>query len=528
MRQMLGPVPKAHYPDSPLGMFPHMLRNIHRRHDCLADATVGLPKSKCNMGPIFDPVSFFVLVRDPVVIKHFLKDKFENYTKPPSDRNIAFNNLRIWLGKGIFVARHGIDADDKGLNWTKQRKIASNIFSRGNFNNNMNDVFVGKGRRFCELLKGPAASGQPVDMQAKFFHYTMDSIMQIFFGEQVDTLGGEANQYASAYDTAHRSLIEYTFKSVGLLNLVKLLPWPFGGTNGLGAKMHRATNPLFREFKVALNTLHEESERIVDACRSDPDIHQRRDLLALFVTGDSTSRDAVDSKIRAPLSEKSTEWLRDVVLNFIIAGRDTTACTLSWMFYILSTHPEIQTKLQAEIDGKLAGDAKPTMQAVSASEMPYLNGVLYETLRLYPPVPINGKEAVKDDVLPDGTKIPQNCSLNFLVYAMGRDPDVYSDPEVVRPERWIPFKEPSQFQFPVFQAGPRVCLGMNMAIFEAKIAALMLLREYSFDLLPGEKEKISYLPTALTMSICNAGGEKFDSHHLWLIPQARKPYLGGA
>merc|ERR1712087_117726 len=90
----------------------------------------------------------------------------------------------------------------------------------------------------------------------------------------------------------------------------------------------------------------------------------------------------------------SAEWLRDVVLNFVIAGRDTTACTLSWMFYILSTHPESQRRVQDEIGAKFPACTTPTFQSLSASEMPYLNGVLYETLRLYPPVPIDSKQAV--------------------------------------------------------------------------------------------------------------------------------------
>merc|ERR1739845_68702 len=102
----------------------------------------------------------------------------------------------------------------------------------------------------------------------------------------------------------------------------------------------------------------------------------------------------------------SKEWLRDVVLNFVIAGRDTTACTLSWMFYILATHPEIQTKLQEELDSKFPSGSVPTIQAVAPKESPYLNGVLYETLRLYPPVPSDAKTCLRDDVLPNGQHIP--------------------------------------------------------------------------------------------------------------------------
>jgi len=222
----------------------------------------------------------------------------------------------------------------------------------------------------------------------------------------------------------------------------------------------------------------------------------------------------------------TTEWLRDVVMNFVIAGRDTTACTLSWMFYILATHPEIQQKLQGELDEKFMPGETPTIQSVSHTHLPYLNGILYETLRLYPPVPLDGKTAVNDDVLPGGIKIPAGMRMTFLIYAMGRDEKMYPEPEKVKPERWIPFKEPSPFELPVFQAGPRICLGQNMAIFEAKIIAAMLMREFSFEMDAAEADKITYHPVALTLSIVNTKGtdqtNSFDSHNLWLTPKVRK------
>eukprot|EP00931_Biecheleriopsis_adriatica_P053309 TRINITY_DN31187_c0_g1_i2.p1 TRINITY_DN31187_c0_g1~~TRINITY_DN31187_c0_g1_i2.p1 ORF type:complete len:531 (+),score=61.62 TRINITY_DN31187_c0_g1_i2:68-1660(+) len=481
-------VPRSRYEDSLIGSVTEFLKHIHRRHDWANEVTLGLPLCYSEAGPKFDPDNVELQVRDPAIIKHVLKDNFDNYTKP--EREIFWDNLR-------------------------QRKIASNIFNRINFNSNMNDIFVAKGLRMCELLKGPALKGEAVDMQAKFFQYTMDSIMQIFFGEPADTMGGHTNDYALAYDTAHRCLIEYFFTSIPALAVCKLFPWPFGGVNGLASKMHRHTHPLYAEFKEAWKTLDGESRRMVEACRADEKLRERKDLLALFVQAEAEDQ------------SMTTEWLRDVVLNMVIAGRDTTACTLSWMFYILATHPEIQQKLQEEIDSKFKVDAKPTLQSLSANELPYLNGVLYETLRLYPPVPQEVKTASKDDVLPGGTQILGGTRIAFLVYALGRDPKNYPDPEVVRPERWIPFNEPSQFEFPVFQAGPRVCLGMSMAIFEAKIAALMILRQFSFDMSPSEASKITYLPTALTLSICNTkgtgqGDNKFDSHKLWLTPHLRE------
>merc|ERR1719433_584834 len=151
--------------------------------------------------------------------------------------------------------------------------------------------------------------------------------------------------------------------------------------------------------------------------------------------------------------------------------------------------------------------------------MPYLNGVLYEVLRLYPPVPVDYKVAMEDEVFPDGTVVPGGALCFFLPYAMGRDPQVYADPEVVRPERWIPFTTPAPHEFPVFQAGPRICLGMDMAIFETKVAAALLLQRFSFELLAGERENITY-SQMLTMSICNSM-EK-NTYCLWVLPKERR------
>jgi len=189
------------------------------------------------------------------------------------------------------------------------------------------------------------------------------------------------------------------------------------------------------------------------------------------------------------------------------------------MFYILAVNPDIQAKLCEEVDRCLKSKAV-TFDTVAAQQMPYLNGVLYETLRLYPPVPFDFKEAQKDDVLPNGVKVPEGVMMSFLPYAMGRDPATYPEPEKVKPERWIPFTQPPPHEFPVFQAGPRICLGMDMAIFEAKVAASTLLQKYTFTMAPGEAEKISY-GRKLTMSVCNDKGQEQESENLWLIPHVR-------
>jgi len=344
-----------------------------------------------------------------------------------------------------------------------------------------------------------------VDIQKLFFSFTMDSIMRIFFGEDANTIGGTACDYGDAYDVAHRSMLAYMRPNMAFLYNLMILPWPFGGFNGMAWQISKALSPHYQEFRRACRVLDTESDRLVAKCRADPRISERRDLLALFIQSEEKER-------------FTDKYIRDMVLNFVIAGRDTTACTLSWMFYILSTNLEVQQKLIAEIDSKVPSGTPPTLKQLTASNMPYLNGVLYEALRLYPPVPFDAKTAYADDVLPDGSKVAKGTTMWFLPYSMGRDPVRFPDPQAIRPERWIPFSAPAPHEFPVFQAGPRICLGMDMAIFEAKVATVMLLHRYTFKLLPGEEDKIHYSST-ITMSICNS--KKQDSHNLWLVPSSR-------
>jgi cytochrome P450 len=177
--------------------------------------------------------------------------------------------------------------------------------------------------------------------------------------------------------------------------------------------------------------------------------------------------------------------------SFIIAGRDTTAVTLSWTFFVLLQESHILKTLLAEIESALGGKA-PTYD--SMRNLPFLDAVINEVLRLYPPVPIDPKEAVEDDYLPDGTFVPAGHTVAYDVFAMGRSADLWPDPLKVQPERWIGKSKPSQYHFPVFQAGPRICLGMNMAYFEAKLLTIMTLQNFTFEMV-SDPSKVTYVPT---------------------------------
>eukprot|EP00941_MAST-03F_sp_MAST-3F-sp1_P002685 g2685.t1 len=343
--------------------------------------------------------------------------------------------------------------------------------------------------------------------------------------------------------------------------------------HGLLIKLHRIFNKDACSFKRAAQTCRRSAQAIIDARRRLMNEHPfdvPQDLLALFLASEEdagtkgsyrspkssklrkkklvspllsshSSSDSCSSRSRSisnpnseiseksnlyvrlpsasPLANKGDKSLCDNILNFVIAGRDTTACSLSWLFYILSTHQEIQKKLIKEIDSTLPNLTVPELATVASKNMPYLNGIIYETLRLYPPVPEDHKVCSEPVKLPCGSVLPTNTRVMFCPYAMGRDPRKWPNPSTVDPTRWIPFKQPDPFSFPVFQAGPRICLGRDMALFEIKILTCMLLQRFTFDLLIGEKENIGY-SFMITMSITSSKDK--SKHELLVIPKRRK------
>ena len=157
---------------------------------------------------------------------------------------------------------------------------------------------------------------------------------------------------------------------------------------------------------------------------------------------------------------------RDMVMNFLLAGRDTTAALLTWTTYLILKHKLDQTRLVED----------PT----------YLHDVLMESLRLYPPVPSDVKLATEDDVWPDGTRIAAGTTVVYKPFFFGRATEIWGeDASIFRPGRR---KNHDQYAFPVFNAGRRLCLGKDMAITEAKIMLRNLLAKYTLTSVVADDE----------------------------------------
>ena len=179
----------------------------------------------------------------------------------------------------------------------------------------------------------------------------------------------------------------------------------------------------------------------------------------------------------------------DAAMNYLSAGRDTTAQSLTWTFYCLIRNPAAAHKVLAEVrERPLCANRKPDLSfsAVQPMSSPFTTAVFNESLRLYPPVPVELKECTAETVFPDGTFLPKGTVVMWAPWAMGRSKSIWGDDaDTFRPTRWLDLNSEqlitkSAFEFPVFNGGPRACLGRKMAEVLAVYVIGSLLWDFEF------------------------------------------------
>ena len=257
-----------------------------------------------------------------------------------------------------------------------------------------------------------------------FNRFTLDSIGEIGFGQNLGTLQlyPAPHAFLGAFDRAQFTTMERFFDPT----------WTLGRLFRLGRE---------GEMIGDIEILRAQALAVV------------RDQKDKFARGETQGGDFLSLFMQRALEEGTEiddQFLVDVCLNFIIAGRDTTACALSWTFFELSQHPDVLAKCRAEIDEVLNGDE---LSFDDINNFEYLRAVQNETLRLHPSVPRDSRMCAQDDVLPDGTIVKAGTNMGYSAYGMGRDPKLWGpDCELFRPERWEQVdqsRKDFQFVFPV-------------------------------------------------------------------------------
>ncbi|PHU09475.1 hypothetical protein BC332_21335 [Capsicum chinense] len=444
-----------------MGTVFHQLLYFNRLYDYQTEVA-----KKTTTFRLLAPEQSEIYTTDSRNIEHILKTNFGKYSKGKRNQEI-FMDL---FGEGIFAV--------DGEKWKQQRKLASFEFSARVLRDFSCTVFRKGAAKLVSKVFEFSLANQVFDMQELLMRCSLYSIFKVGFGVDLNCLdgsGGGDSEFIKAFDDSN----ELTY-------------WryvdPFW-------KLKRYFN-IGSEFLLKKNTkfIREFVDELIKTRRKQLEMKQdftdKEDILSRFL---------VESK-KDP--EKMTDqYLRDIILNFMLAGKDSTANTLSWFFYVLCKNPLIQVKIVEEIREVIGNNMKDNGSVddfvISITEevlekMHYLHATLTETLRLYPAVPVDGRCADAYDVLPDGFHISKGDGVYYLSYAMGRMPYIWgNDAEDFRPERWLKggiFQPESPFKFIAFHAGPRICLGKDFAYRQMKILSMALLHFFRFKLSDDTKE----------------------------------------
>ncbi|CAL1277906.1 unnamed protein product [Larinioides sclopetarius] len=200
-------------------------------------------------------------------------------------------------------------------------------------------------------------------------------------------------------------------------------------------------------------------------------------------------------------NQLSEEDLLDEVNSFALAGSDTTASTVTWAFYMIGLFPEIQKKIHQELDRVFEKDIDKEATEDDLNQLFYLDCVLKETLRLYPPLPLFGRK-VEEDTIICGYTIPKGASCLIFLYSLHRDEDVFPDPEKFDPERFLAENSADipEYAYIPFSGGPRNCIGYRYAMMEVKILVSAVLRNFVIEPLDVENKILPKLQITLQPS----------------------------
>ncbi|KAM7266330.1 hypothetical protein ACFE04_004227 [Oxalis oulophora] len=459
------------------GTFIDEAANFHRMHDYMTELA-----RKYSTYRMLGFLRGEVYTTDPVNIEHILKTNFSSYGKG----KLNYDILTDLLGDGIFT----VDGDK----WKHQRKSASHQFSTKILKDFSSDVFRNSGVKLARLISDASASCQSVDVQDLFMKSTLDTVFKVVLGVELDTMCGtseEGTTFSNAFDEASEIT---TFRYVDIF-------WKIKRFLNIGSEaVLRHNIKIINDYVYKL--INNKIEQVNNPTKDDS-LTKRGDLLSMFLQMDV----------------KDPKYLKDIILSFIIAGKDTTATTLSWFLYMMCKYPDVQERIANEVREATGVNDDLGIEEIASritegaiDKLQYLHATLTETLRLYPAVPVDPKLCLADDILPDGYNVKKGDIVMYKPYAMGRMKYVWGeDAEEFKPERWLDdkgvFRQESSFKFTAFQAGPRICLGKEFAYRQMKVFSIILLGSFKFRL-SDEKQTVKY-KSMLTLHI--DGGLHLDA-----------------
>lgn len=365
----------------------------------------------------------------------------------------VFTNRRFLGPVGLMKNAISVAEDE---NWKRMRTLLSPTFTSGKLKQ-MFPIISHYGDVLVRNLRKEAEKGKPISLKDIFGAYSMDVITSTSFGVNIDSLNNPQDPFVENI----KKLLRFSFLDPFIISII-LFP---------------CLNTVFEALNIFIFPKHitdfftKSVQRMKENRLHDKQKH-RVDFLQLMINSQN-SKETDSHKAMSDL-----ELVAQSII-FIFAGYETTSTSLSFLMYILATHPDIQQKLQEEIDATFPNKAPPTYDAVT--QMEYLDMVLNESLRLFP-VAGRIERTCKKDVEVNGVFIPKGTVVMVPSFVLHRDSAYWPEPEEFHPERFSKKNKDSinPYIYLPFGTGPRNCIGMRFAMMNMKLAVIRVLQNFSF------------------------------------------------
>lgn len=367
----------------------------------------------------------------------------------------GFDKLQTWESSRQLLLGDGLIASNGEL-WKRQRRLMSTFFTPRSIEQYAS-AMIDAAEATAQRWESVAKAGRPIDMVDEMTRLTAVIILRAMFGADVD----EERLRELEGDVEH--MIQF-------VNRREMLP--------VKAPLW-APMPSHLRYREARARVHGLIRDVIARRRALPQASWPNDLL---------------SKLMLARDEESGEAMTDVLvhdesLGIFVAGHETTARTMAFLWYALHESPDVAARIHTEIDAVVARNERPTLEHLK--RLPFTLRVIKEVLRLYPPAPAYTRDSTFEQTL-GGARVSPGTYVLIFPYATHRHPDFWKDPERFDPDRFLPEHEETRHPFAYFPfgGGQRVCLGNSFAMLEAQLLTTLLVRRFSAQLAAGHRPHI--------------------------------------
>ncbi|XP_047327300.1 cytochrome P450 CYP72A219-like [Impatiens glandulifera] len=393
-----------------------------------------------------------VIITEPELIKEIMSKHFI-FQKPKQ------HPLAMLVATGTATYNH-----DK---WTKHRRIVNPAFHLEKLKNMLSAFYESCSEMTNAWEKSIKEFGEEIDVWPQIKTLSADVISRTAFG--------------SSYEEG-RKIFQLQREQIELLQALAFFHIP--GYRFLPTKVNRRMKQIAKEMNdLLMGLIDKRLEAIKDGKGNN------NDLLAILLESNLKEIDQLKEKGEKSTNVKGGMNIQDVIGEsklFYLAGQETTASLLVWTMVLLSKHQDWQIRARDEILQAFGNNGTPDFNGLS--HLKIVTAILYEVLRLYPPLVSITRVLLEDTKLGPSTVLPKGVTVSIPIYLLHHDKEIWGDDvNEFNPERFVEGVSKatkSQVSYFPFGWGPRICIGQNFALLEAKMALVMILQRFSLELSP--------------------------------------------